>query len=216
MGHREDLLEGAKRCLLDKGYARTTTRDIVRESGTNLASIGYHYGSKDALLREALFAAMGEWADDVQQELEAGIDPDASLAERFEAGWATVGALFDRHQRLWASNLEAVLHADTDPELRAAFARAQPEARTGLVSLFDGTPEAEVAAGEADVSGTFYMTLVAGLIVQKALDPGFVLSGSDLLTAMRRVVGGAGSADGTHGAGDASGAVRTGGAGRTG
>lgn len=49
MGHREDLLEGAKRCLLEKGYARTTARDIGAASGTNLASIGYHYGSKEAL-----------------------------------------------------------------------------------------------------------------------------------------------------------------------
>lgn len=53
MGHREDLLEGAKRCLLEKGFLRTTARDIVKESGTNLASIGYHYGSKDALLAQA-------------------------------------------------------------------------------------------------------------------------------------------------------------------
>ncbi len=30
MGHREDLLEGAKRCLLAKGFARTTARDIVK------------------------------------------------------------------------------------------------------------------------------------------------------------------------------------------
>lgn len=56
MGHREDLLEGAKRCLLEKGFLRTTARDIVKESGTNLASIGYHYGSKDALLAQAYVA----------------------------------------------------------------------------------------------------------------------------------------------------------------
>ncbi|AXK36198.1 TetR/AcrR family transcriptional regulator [Streptomyces armeniacus] len=203
MGHREDLLEGAKRCLLAKGYARTTARDIVRESGTNLASIGYHYGSKDALLREALFAAMGEWADDVQQALEAGIDPGAPLAERFEAGWATVGALFEKHQRVWSSNLEAVLHADTDPELRAAFVRAQPEARVGLVSLFNGVPEAHVSDEEAGVFGTLYQTLVAGLIVQKALDPDFVLSGHDLLVAMRRIVGDAGDMGTTADAGEA-------------
>nr|WP_199834432.1 TetR family transcriptional regulator [Streptomyces sp. NRRL F-5755] len=47
MGHREDLWEGAKRCLLDKGYARTTARDIVAASGADLASIGCHYGPKE-------------------------------------------------------------------------------------------------------------------------------------------------------------------------
>jgi len=53
MGHREDLLAGAVRCLREKGYAHTTARDIVAASGTNLASIGYHYGSTKALLNAA-------------------------------------------------------------------------------------------------------------------------------------------------------------------
>ncbi|MEN1888177.1 TetR/AcrR family transcriptional regulator [Streptomyces mirabilis] len=63
MGHREDLLEGAKRCLLEKGFVRTTARDIVKESGTNLASIGYHYGSKDALLTQAFVELVQEWGE---------------------------------------------------------------------------------------------------------------------------------------------------------
>lgn len=63
MGHREDLLEGAKRCLLQKGFARTTARDIVKESGTNLASIGYHYGSKDALLAQAYVSIVEDMGD---------------------------------------------------------------------------------------------------------------------------------------------------------
>lgn len=63
MGHREDLLEGAKRCLLAKGFVRTTARDIVKESGTNLASIGYHYGSKDALLTQAFVELVQEWGE---------------------------------------------------------------------------------------------------------------------------------------------------------
>ena len=33
MGNREALLEGAKRCLLEKGYSRTTARDIADEIG---------------------------------------------------------------------------------------------------------------------------------------------------------------------------------------
>ncbi|WP_249044824.1 helix-turn-helix domain-containing protein [Crossiella equi] len=60
MGHREDLLAGAKRCLFERGYARTTARDIVAASGTNLASIGYHFGSKEALMTQALIEALTE------------------------------------------------------------------------------------------------------------------------------------------------------------
>ena len=63
VSHREDLLEAAIRCLYEKGYARTTARDLVAESGTNLGSIGYHYGSKERLMNEALMVAFHRWLD---------------------------------------------------------------------------------------------------------------------------------------------------------
>src|SRR5213592_4977289 len=63
--HRDLLLEAAKRLLRDKGYARTTARDLVAASGTNLASIGYHFGSKEALLNEAIGDAFEEWTNEV-------------------------------------------------------------------------------------------------------------------------------------------------------
>ena len=52
--NREQLLEGALQCLRTKGYSRTTARDIAGASGANLASIGYHFGSKEALLNAAM------------------------------------------------------------------------------------------------------------------------------------------------------------------
>src|SRR6516225_8755418 len=62
MGNREALLAGAKRCLIEKGYARTTARDIAAASGVSLAAIGYHFGSKDALMNQAIYEFVGEWA----------------------------------------------------------------------------------------------------------------------------------------------------------
>ncbi|GAB3818361.1 TetR family transcriptional regulator [Micromonospora zhanjiangensis] len=61
MGNREDLLAGAKQCLMEKGYARTTARDIAAAAGTSLAAIGYHFRTTQALLNAALFEAMAEW-----------------------------------------------------------------------------------------------------------------------------------------------------------
>ena len=65
MGHKEELLAAARRCLVTRGYARTTARDLVAESGTNLGSIGYHFGSKDALLAQALDDAFLEYTEKV-------------------------------------------------------------------------------------------------------------------------------------------------------
>ncbi len=193
MGHREDLLAGAKRCIEEKGWSRTTARDIVAASGANLASIGYHYGSKDALMREALFAAMGDWADDVQRSLEAdepaGGDQDTALRERFETRWTRVLELFGKHQAMWQSQLEAILQVRHDPELRAAFGRAQPEGRQGLVGLIHGIDEHDVDEETSRVMGSFYMTLVSGMVVQMAIDPELMPSAHDLVEAMRRIVG---------------------------
>ncbi|GAA1227852.1 hypothetical protein GCM10009676_07730 [Prauserella halophila] len=38
-------------------------RDLVAASGTNLASIGYHFGSKAGLLNAAIATVFEEWTD---------------------------------------------------------------------------------------------------------------------------------------------------------
>ena len=49
--NRQLLLDGALRCLERLPAEHITARAIADESGANLASIGYHFGSKEALLR---------------------------------------------------------------------------------------------------------------------------------------------------------------------
>jgi AcrR family transcriptional regulator len=62
-GHRDALLTAARVLLRSKGLRATTARDLVAESGTNLASIGYHFGSKDALMAAALADVLREWTE---------------------------------------------------------------------------------------------------------------------------------------------------------
>ncbi|MFF7653557.1 TetR/AcrR family transcriptional regulator [Streptomyces sp. NPDC007983] len=188
MGHREDLLAGAKRCLLEKGWSRTTARDIVAASGANLASIGYHYGSKDALMREALFAAMSDWSDEVQASLAQDTTTGGELTDRFESGWSRALELFGKHQAMWRAQLEAVMQAEHDPALREAFDRAQPGARHGLVGLFHGIEGREVDEETSRVLGSFYLTLVSGMAVQQAINPGHTPDARDLIEAMRRIL----------------------------
>ncbi|NED85162.1 TetR/AcrR family transcriptional regulator, partial [Streptomyces sp. SID11233] len=114
MGHREDLLEGAKRCLLDKGFAATTARDIVRESGANLASIGYHYGSKDALLGRA-YVALVEDMDLGPAEGAPGADAAPGTLAHFRATWEAVLASFPAQRALWRLSFEMTLFGDRWP-----------------------------------------------------------------------------------------------------
>ncbi|MBU7596938.1 TetR/AcrR family transcriptional regulator [Streptomyces sp. P38-E01] len=189
MGHREDLLAGAKRCLLEKGYARTTARDIVAASGTNLASIGYHYGSKNALMAEALFAATSDWGDDAEQALAAVLPDGAGRRQHFETGWTVIVDLFRKHRALWSAQMEAVLLADRDSALREFFATSWPESSTGLIALLNGVPAKEVTEEQRRVFGSLYMTLLGGLLLQQQLEHYPVPDGRDLAQAMAWISG---------------------------
>lgn len=168
MGHREDLLEGAKRCLLAKGFVRTTARDIVKESGTNLASIGYHYGSKDALLAEAYLALVGELSEDFELG-ETGAEPGS--VERFRQVWSNIVGTMRGPGSMWHLSLEIVAMGDQLPAVRDHLARQQRDAERALVALFMGVPEDEIPEKTLDTLGRFYTTLMTGLIAQWNFDP---------------------------------------------
>ena len=52
---KETILDAAESLFGRKGFADTSLRNITREAGVNLASVNYHFGSKESLI-EAVFA----------------------------------------------------------------------------------------------------------------------------------------------------------------
>lgn len=189
MGHREELLDGAAQCLYKKGFGRTTARDVVAASGTNLASIGYHFGSKDALLTEALVRATTAWGEELDRAL---AEPDNSATSdpdrRVEDTWGRVIGLFSTQRRLWATHVEALAQAERLPELRAKLAEAQREVREGLALTFHTLPDDPDAADRrAHVLGTVYQALLTGVMVQWLLDPDTAPSGVDVADGLREI-----------------------------
>ncbi len=194
MGHREDLLEGAKRCLLDKGFVRTTARDIVKESGTNLASIGYHYGSKDALLTQAFVELVQEWGEAFGPVEARGGEAGGSL-ERFRGVWARMLESMEGFRPLWAASMEIATQGERVPELRKMMAEAQIEGRAGLVAMFTGLEESTLDERTVQTLGGFYQALLNGLMVQWLFDPDSASSADDLTEGLRRVIEGATAKD---------------------
>ncbi len=181
-------MAGAKRCLTEKGYGRTTARDIATASGVSLAAIGYHFGSKEALLDAALIEATEEWAAAlgtvVARAAEASEDPE----ERFVAVWDGVRETIAEHRGLWASQFEAMVHVERVPELRDALAAIQKDGRLGLSALFQGLPE--VPDTEEELSrGIFYQALLVGLAGQWLAAPELAPSGRDFLRGLELVGG---------------------------
>ncbi|MFF4256008.1 TetR/AcrR family transcriptional regulator [Streptomyces sp. NPDC001663] len=193
MGHREDLLEGAKRCLLGKGFVRTTARDIVKESGTNLASIGYHYGSKDALLVQAYVSLIEGLGDSFDPGWGVGGEADSAPGslERFQEVWANIIRSLPEARAVWMLSLEVIIHSDRLQEVRKLLAEAQEQGRSGIVPMFNGVPEAELDKETVDSEGRFYQTILNGLMVQWLFDPDTATDAEQLTEGLRRVIAGA-------------------------
>ncbi|MEU6881626.1 TetR/AcrR family transcriptional regulator [Streptomyces sp. NPDC046712] len=188
MGNREDLLVGAKKCLYERGYARTTARDIVAASGANLAAIGYHFGSKEALLSAAVIEAFEEWGQELRRILDEAADPTV------DAAWERVTQFFVTHRPLLLASIEAFAQADRVPGLREQLAEMYERARLALAAPL--APNLGDAPDDRTMwlVGSFHLALVSGLGLQWLLDPENAPSGEELAQAMRIFVGAVGPA----------------------
>jgi AcrR family transcriptional regulator len=187
VGHREDLLAAARRCLEKRGYARTTARDLVADSGTNLASIGYHFGSKEALLNEALGESFQEWAERVRS-LALAIEPSGDPTRVLAASWEAMLASFAEYRGLAVAFTEALAQAERQPALRTQLAAIYEQSRAAVATMISetiGVPEGPQARALA----SFQIVMCDGLLVQWLLDPDAAPSGAELTEALRLALG---------------------------
>jgi len=187
MGNREALLAGAKRCLIEKGYARTTARDIAAASGVSLAAIGYHFGSKDALMNQAIYEFVGEWADEVQRALGAEGALDAEPVRRFESVMERTIESFEGPGRgLWAAQLELLGPMEHSEELRTFLAGVQRDAADGLAELLLGIDPSQDPEA-ARKAGSVLHALFIGIVVKWFMDPKQALSARELTEGLHIV-----------------------------
>jgi AcrR family transcriptional regulator len=184
MGHREELLAGAVTCLRDKGYARTTARDVVAVSGTNLGSIGYHYGSLETLMNAAVARAMEEFGEELGQVMSTEVDPSASVLERFEVFWSRVLGSFEANRQLWLSTFDLFGLLDRVPQVRELLREGMREGRLAWAQLIHGADPATRAAFEV---GAIHQALLSGILVQWLIDPENAPTAKDLSSGLRKL-----------------------------
>jgi AcrR family transcriptional regulator len=185
VGNREALLAGAKRCLIEKGYARTTARDIAAASGVSLAAIGYHFGSKDALMNQAIYEFVGEWGDEVERALGADGGLDAEPLKRFETIMGrTIESFGGPARGMWAAQLELLSPMEGNEELRTFLAKVQRVAAGGLAELFLGIDPARDPEA-ARTAGSVLHALFIGIIVKWFMDPEQALSAREITEGLR-------------------------------
>lgn len=176
MGNREALLEGAVRCLADKGYARTTARDIAAAAGVSLAAIGYHFRTTETLLNEAVFFGIAQWSGNLGVVLASGADGDESPAATLDQLWDRILGSFHEYRGILAASYEIMGRAESSPDIRQRLGAAIHDARDGLARLFGGIDPAQ-EPDRAQRVGAVYYALLGGLLTQWLVDPDNVPTG---------------------------------------
>ncbi|MEU7863766.1 TetR family transcriptional regulator [Nonomuraea sp. NPDC049141] len=170
-GYRERLLAAAVACLQEKGYARTTARDLVAASGTNLASIGYHFGGKDALLNEAIVSAYDAWIVHVEEAVFGG--PLAGPREMLERAMVALVDVFAEMRPQLVLAVEAYPPALREDLLREKLAAVYARARQAGIDMINRAA-AELGVQLPFAPEALISVLIAisdGLMIQWLLDP---------------------------------------------
>ena len=179
--NRSNLIEGTLRCLERLPPERLTARAIVEESGANLASINYHFGSKDNLVTEAVIEGLDRWLADIDSRL--GELESQQPAVRFRRALEVVETSRRRHTGLAKNFLGALAKAQHDRRIREMLAAGFQRTRPNVASLLGlGSDQ----AGE-DAAG-LVLALFNGLLFQALLDPALAIEGDRMQLAQRRLL----------------------------
>ena len=178
--NRDDLLEGALRCLERLPPERITARAIAAESRANPASIAYHFGSKDNLVTKAAITGLDRWLEEIAESLGdvAAVDP----AIRYRRAGEAMERTRRRHAGLARTFLAALAMAQHDERvcelISDGFARTRPSVAR-LLGL-GGDRVGDDAAG-------LVLSLFYGLLFQTLLDPDLAIEGKRLQRAQARL-----------------------------
>jgi AcrR family transcriptional regulator len=159
---------------------RLTARAIAQESGANLASITYHFGSKDDLVTEAVIEGLDRWLADVARGL--GGLPSRAPATRLRRAAEVIETSRQRHTGLAKNLVGALARAQHDPRIRGLLAEGFRRTRPNVASILGlGADKAGV-----DAAG-LVLALFYGLLFQVLLDPALGIEGDRMTRAQARL-----------------------------
>jgi AcrR family transcriptional regulator len=163
---REALLDATVACLIEDGYASTTTSRVAERAGVSRGAHLHHFQTRSALVAAAIRHLSWRRGRELHAAVEDLPEGEGRVAAALDLLWATYSS------PLFAAALDLWSHARTDPELRerlVAVDRALDAETLGLARrLF---PE---AAAREDFEGLVETSLAAirGLALENMLDPG--------------------------------------------
>jgi AcrR family transcriptional regulator len=76
---RDKLLETAEQVFAERGYYKTTVREIAKRSGANIAAVNYHFGDKLGLYSEVLHHLLAARVEPIEAALDQNAPPEDVL-----------------------------------------------------------------------------------------------------------------------------------------
>jgi AcrR family transcriptional regulator len=178
--HRTKLLEAARALLRERTYGNITARDLVAASDTNLGSIGYHFGSKEALLNEAIGLALEEWADAIIHATRPDAGPGPLTLTN---SLRTVLDDYDSIRPYYHAYIEALARSARSPALRAQLAAHYNRQRDRVAGwLTDSLPDT-IDPNDARHLASLMIATVDGLLIQTFIDADNAPTSQDLAAA---------------------------------
>jgi AcrR family transcriptional regulator len=159
---RAKVLTATIDCLVEHGYANTSTRHIAKRAGMTVGALQHHFASKADLMAAALQTLGDRMADEFIAEAPTEGDPSGRIPQMLDRLWEVHrGPLFHAGLELWVA-------ARSDADLRAAMVGVTKDFSlrigVGMLHMF---PELVARPGFAE-------SVMVGLATMRGLAmPGF-------------------------------------------
>ncbi|RZQ59598.1 TetR/AcrR family transcriptional regulator [Amycolatopsis suaedae] len=126
---RQRLLEATIDCLVEYGYAGTTTTRVAERAGVTRGAQLHHFRTKNDLVTAAVRHLAVKRADAALEQVDRLRGSDDVLD-------AALDLLWDVHQGpIFAATAELWMAARTDPDLQAQLRQVEPMVNSALLSF---------------------------------------------------------------------------------
>jgi AcrR family transcriptional regulator len=179
--HRTRLLQAARTLLREREYGNITARDLVAASNTNLGSIGYHFGSKEALLNEAIGLAFEDWAEAVGNAIRG--EAHAGLPALMASSLRVVLDEHDAMRPYYQAFIEALARSARSPQLHQQLAAHYSRQRDRVAGWILDAVGDTLERHEARHLASLLLGTADGMLIQSFIDPDDVPTSRELATA---------------------------------
>jgi AcrR family transcriptional regulator len=176
---RQALLDATVSCLVERGYASTSTNDIIRVAGVSRGALLHHFASKAELMARAVEDVFNHCEMDFRESFAALPVEQRTLDRALRELWIIFqGSTFD-------AAVELMVAARTDAELRAVLHEVLQRFRRSVQADFGVLFPATAAGPEGATLVEFAFAVLEGAALTH--DVGFPDEAEAVVTMLRRL-----------------------------